>query len=97
MRTDKSSDTPAPPAHGESSRVLLGWIWRAYLRRHVWLVLFAMLLMAVEGGMLGALSYMMQPMFDKVFVEGDQAALWWVGFGILGIFVVRAIANVGSA
>nr|WP_256474247.1 ABC transporter ATP-binding protein [Lutimaribacter sp. EGI FJ00013] len=75
---------------------MLGWIWHTYLRRHLGLVLFAMLLMAVEGGMLGALSYMMQPMFDKVFVEGDNAALWWVGFGILGIFVVRAIANVGQ-
>ncbi|MFD1509974.1 ABC transporter ATP-binding protein [Lacimonas salitolerans] len=86
----------ARPRDPGTFRVLMGWFWRGYLHRHAGLVAFAMVLMAVEGGMLGALSYMMQPMFDKVFVEGDQAALWWVGFGILGIFIVRAIANVGQ-
>ncbi len=98
MSTKPSSkpDTGPNTAPDESSGVLLRWIWSAYLRRHALLVVIAMLLMAVEGGMLGALSYMMQPMFDKVFVEGDQAALWWVGFGILGIFIVRAMANVGQ-
>lgn len=42
--------------------------------------------------MLGALSWMMQPMFDGVFVEGDKNALWWVGFVIMGVFVIRAVA-----
>jgi len=44
--------------------------------------------------MLGLLSWMMKPMFDSVFLAGDEGALWWVGLVILGIFLVRAVASV---
>ena len=33
-------------------------------------------------------------MFDLVFLAGDESALIWVGFVILGIFLVRAAASV---
>jgi ABC-type multidrug transport system fused ATPase/permease subunit len=75
-------------------RGLLLWVWRAYLRRHLWLMLAAMFFMAIEGGMFGALSYMMKPMFDQVFIAGDKAALTWVGIAVLGIFALRAVASV---
>ncbi len=52
--------------------------------------------MALEGGMQGALALMMRPMFDQVFLAGDRSALLWVGFGVLAIFVIRAIAAVGQ-
>ncbi len=45
--------------------------------------------MAVEGSMLGAVSYMMQPMFDNVFTAADPVALWGVGLTILAIFMIR--------
>lgn len=82
----------ATPDH--SSRALLRWLWRSYLSRHFWMLLLATFFMALEGSMLGLLSWMMKPMFDLVFLEGDQNALWWVGFVILGIFLVRAGASV---
>ena len=44
--------------------------------------------------MLGALSYMMQPMFDDVFVAGNSAVLIWVGVFVVVIFVIRAISSV---
>jgi ATP-binding cassette subfamily B protein len=46
--------------------------------------------------MLGALSWMMQPMFDQVFMAGDSSALWTVGLAILGTFVCRAVASVAQ-
>ncbi|RUS59478.1 ATP-binding cassette domain-containing protein [Pseudorhodobacter sp. E13] len=52
--------------------------------------------MMIEGGTLGALSYMLKPLFDKVFSDGGEAALIWVGFGILGLFVLRAITSITS-
>lgn len=75
-------------------RGLLLWVWRGYLARHWRLLTVAMVFMALEGGMFGALSYMMKPMFDRVFVGGDQDAIVWVGLIFLGIFVVRAVASV---
>lgn len=80
----------------QNSRVLLGWLWSNYLHKHLWLLLAALAFMALEGSMLGALSLMMRPMFDQAFVGGNTDAIWWVGVGILGIFLVRAIASIGQ-
>jgi subfamily B ATP-binding cassette protein MsbA len=52
--------------------------------------------MMIEGSTLGALSYMLKPLFDKVFTTGGESALIWVGFGILGLFVLRAITSITS-
>ena len=46
--------------------------------------------------MLGLLSWMIKPMFDGVFLQGDRSALWMVGLGIMAIFFVRAITGAGQ-
>ena len=76
------------------SSVLLSWLWRGYLRKHAALMGVAVIFMVLEGSMLGALSWLMQPMFDNVFVEGDGQMLIWVGFVVVGIFIVRAVSSV---
>lgn len=86
------SDSPKTP----SALHLFGWLWRDYLHPHRWLLAGGIVLMMIEGSMLGVLAYMIQPMFDDVFVQGDTAALWWVGLTILGIFLVRAISSTGQ-
>ena len=81
------------PAH-MSSRELLGWLWRGYLRHYMALLALAVVFMLIEGGTVGALSYMMQPMFDLVFVEGNTNALFWVSLAFLIIFSMRGMASV---
>ncbi|MDN5787332.1 ABC transporter ATP-binding protein [Pseudorhodobacter sp.] len=56
----------------------------------------AFAVMVVEGSTLGALSYLLKPLFDKVFTPGGEDALIWVGFAILGLFVLRAITSITS-
>lgn len=73
---------------------LLRWLWRDYLRPHVGLLLVALIFMTIEGSMLGALSYMMKPMFDEIFVGGDTGAIWRVGLTVAGIFTLRAVSGV---
>jgi ATP-binding cassette subfamily B protein len=73
---------------------LFGWLWRGYLRKHIGLLSIAVLFMIIEGGTIGALSYMMQPMFDQVFVKGDTEALKWVSVVFLLIFCLRGSAAV---
>lgn len=75
---------------------LARWLWRDYLRRHLWVIVFAVVLMAIEGGMLGLLSWIIKPMFDQVFVAGDRGAVVWVGAAIFGIFCARALAGFGQ-
>lgn len=77
-----------------SSRVLMGWLWGTYLRPHIWLLCIALMFMLLEGTMVGAVSYMMQPMFDEVFVAGNTQALGWVSVTFLVIFCVRGGSSV---
>lgn len=78
--------------HRESSTAqLLRRFWRDYLKKHLWWIVVAFVLMSVEGGALGVLSYMLEPLFDRVFVGREAGAVWWVGGIILSLFVVRAI------
>ena len=78
------------------ARDLRRWLWRGYLRRHLWVIVLAVLLMAIEGGMLGALSYLIKPMFDEVFVAGNRGAVAWVAAAVFGVFLLRAGAGFGQ-
>ncbi|WP_415922753.1 ABC transporter ATP-binding protein [Tateyamaria sp. SN6-1] len=77
-----------------ASGPLLRWLWHGYLKKHTGLMGLAVAFMVLEGSMLGALSYLMQPMFDDVFVAGDGQMLIWVGIMVITIFVVRAFSSV---
>lgn len=72
--------------------MLIRWLWRDYLRRHRAFIFVALFFMALEGSMLGALSYIVQPLFDEVFVAGDRGAVFWVSMAVGGLFAVRAIS-----
>ena len=78
-----------------SNAPLVRWMWRFYLRPQRPLLIAALALMALEGSMLGAISYLVRPMFDRVFVAGDQNAVYWVAGGIALIFAIRALAAFG--
>lgn len=71
-------------------------MWRDYLHVHWPWVIVAALLLVVEGSTLGALSWLLKPLFDKVFIQGESNLIWWVGFGIFGLFLLRAVTSVLS-
>ncbi|WP_340263007.1 ABC transporter ATP-binding protein [Sulfitobacter pontiacus] len=77
-----------------TSRELLTWLWRDYLKKHMWVLLVAVIFMSIEASTMGGLAKLMQPMFDKVFVAGEKGALLWVGLVLVGIFVLRAVSGV---
>ncbi|MDQ1900728.1 ABC transporter ATP-binding protein [Paracoccus sp. WLY502] len=56
----------------------------------------AFLLMTAEGSTLALISWMLKPLFDRVFVGKEAGAIWWVGGAIMGIFLLRAVALVAS-
>ena len=89
--TPNSDDTKQ-----QSAFKLFMWLWRDYLREHKLLLVGAIILMMIEGSMLALISRMIQPMFDDVFSAGDRAALFFVGFAIMGIFFIRAITSSGQ-
>ncbi|WP_417722078.1 ABC transporter ATP-binding protein [Salipiger sp.] len=77
-----------------TSRGLITWLWWTYLWPYRGRLVLAVFFMMIEGSMFGFLSYMMKPMFDRVFVGGDGSALIWVGLAIFGIFMIRAVSSV---
>ena len=86
-----------PPARAYTSRVLFGRFWRSYLRPYLPVMLIAFLVMMIEGSTLGLLSYMLEPLFDRVFAKGGSHALAWVGGAILALFIIRAITSIISS
>ena len=84
----------ALPHIGDSDGgVIARWLWRGYLREHLPVILFALLLMSIEGGTIGLLSYMVKPMFDEVFVGANSGAATLVGLVILGAFLLRSVSG----
>lgn len=76
-----------------SLRRVLGWLWSDYLKRRLlWLVLAA-ILMALEGASVGALTYLVQPMFDGIQRGADMAVVYWIAGAIAGVFALRALAG----
>lgn len=55
-----------------TSRELFGRFWRQYLRPHLPVMALAFLVMMIEGSTLGFLSYMLEPLFDRVFAPGGS-------------------------
>jgi ATP-binding cassette subfamily B protein/subfamily B ATP-binding cassette protein MsbA len=79
-----------------TSGALFGRLWGSYLRPHVWLMVLAFVVLAIEGSTLGLLSWMIEPLFDTVFAPGGEASLVWVGVAILCLFLLRAVTTVVS-
>ncbi|MDO6588820.1 ABC transporter ATP-binding protein [Loktanella sp. D2R18] len=84
---------PIDPSKSQSTLTLFWWLWKDYLRPHKWLLVAAIFFMMIEGSMLAVIPRMILPMFDDVFTAGDVKALYFVAFGVLGIFIVRAITS----
>ena len=88
LTEDKASSMPRTAA----DLPLMRWVWRDYLRPQRLAMGLAIVFMAIEGSMLGALSYVVKPMFDNVFIAGDKGAVYWVAAAVGGIFLLRAFS-----
>ena len=88
---------PPDPEVEPSSRALFMRLWNGYLRKHLPLMIVAFVVLVIDGSTLGLLSYLLKPLFDKVFAgDAGQGALFAVGLGILGLFVLRATTSIIS-
>jgi ATP-binding cassette, subfamily B, bacterial MsbA len=85
-----------PPLPQNPEKGLARWFAAAYLQDRVGALLLAFLIMVIEGSTLGALSYTLEPLFDKVFKSGGEGALWGVGAAIFGLFALRAATSLAS-
>ena len=71
----------------------LPWFIKNYVSGKWLLVVFAIVFMAIEGSMLGFISYAVKELFDTVFVPQDKKSVLYVGLLIFTIFSIRAISG----
>jgi ABC-type multidrug transport system fused ATPase/permease subunit len=88
-----------PVSHGpaKGTSAILRWLWRDHMSRRKPLIALAVLFMVVEGSMMGALSFMMKPLFDRVFIAGESSSIPWVVLALSGTFALRALSSVGQS
>jgi ABC-type multidrug transport system fused ATPase/permease subunit len=67
--------------------------WKDYLRSRVGLLFIAALLMMVDGGSLGLISYYIKPMIDEIFIASDKEAILPIAGVMFLIFVARAVSS----
>jgi subfamily B ATP-binding cassette protein MsbA len=89
---------PAPPPDPDDPDAPLArWFWRAYLTRQKGALAVAFAIMIIDGSTLGALSWLLKPLFDRVFATGGGGGtLWLVGGAIFGLFALRATTSLVS-
>ena len=71
---------------------LVAWIWRDYLRRRWPLLLAAFGFMALEGGAMGALSWLVRPMFNLIHPGGQMQSVVLVAVSVAVVFSLRAVS-----
>lgn len=82
--------------HNTPRSTLVKRLWQGYLRSHLGILLVAAVLVVIEGSALGLLSYLVQPMFDQVFVQGNADQVVWIALAIFIVFTARALGGFGQ-
>lgn len=89
------SDNPtiSRKAQSRMDRVVARWLWDRFIRKRVPLIGLAVGFMVLEASMLGAFSYLVQPMFDDVLVAGDRGRVVFVALAMAFVFFGRGLAR----
>lgn len=73
------------------AKTLVSWFWYTYIKKRAWKFVLAVVMMSVQGATLGVLSYMVQPMFDKIFVGQERSSVVTIALIVFGVFIARAV------
>ncbi len=79
------------------TRLLMGRLLREHVRHYTGDLILALLMMLVIAACTAFFAKLIEPILDRVFIGKDSAALWPVGFAVLGVFTLRAAASYGEA
>jgi len=92
--TDRVGQLSAAPA---PTRLLLGRLIRVYVRRHVSRILLAALCMVVAAGTTALNAWILEPVFDEVFLGGNEDMLVLIPLAVIAIAVVKGVATFAQA
>ncbi len=81
----------------ESTRALVGRIWRGYMRDHLGKIAAGVCCMIVVAVSVGAQARLVEPALDKVLVEGNRTLVWVLPLAFLGVAIVKGFATYGQS
>ena len=64
-----------------------------YVKPHWPWLLLAVFFMVIEGGSIALVVYLLQPLFDEVFLAPESGLLYWLATALVGIMLLRAGAG----
>ncbi|WP_346154942.1 ABC transporter transmembrane domain-containing protein, partial [Streptomyces labedae] len=73
--------------------IVARWLWDQFVRHRMHFIGLAVLFMVLEALMLGAFSYLVQPMFDDVFIAGERRQVYLVALAMAAVFFGRGLAR----
>ena len=80
-------------ARARNDGIVARWLWDSFIRMRMPFIALAGFFMVLEAATLGAFSYLVQPMFDDVFIEGDRGRVYLVALAMAGVFFGRGLAR----
>ncbi|MEX2629782.1 MAG: ABC transporter ATP-binding protein [Tistlia sp.] len=81
----------------ESTKALVGRLWREHIHRYRGRIAVAVVFMALVAACTGAMAQLMEPIISHVFSEQDSDLLWGIAGAALVVFTVRGFAAYGEA
>ncbi len=79
-----------------AATLLLGRFWLSYLKPHRIFLSLAFVCMGFGAFSTALLAHFLQPLFDDIFSGHQASRLWYLATLILGIFLMKGIANYGQ-
>lgn len=80
-------------ARSRADGIVARWLWDSFIRQRLPFLGLAVLFMVLEAATLGAFSYLVQPMFDDVFIAGNRGDVVFVAIALAVVFFVRGLAR----
>jgi subfamily B ATP-binding cassette protein MsbA len=72
---------------------LIKRLWHDYTRKHSVKLSIAIFFMLLEGYAMYIFVKTLQPMFDVIFIAGDESQIWPITLAVCGVFVIRGVGS----
>jgi ATP-binding cassette, subfamily B, bacterial MsbA len=81
----------------QTTRQLFARLFRDHIRHYRGYLLLAVLAMMVAAGATAGFAKLIEPILDDIFIAKNAAALWPIALAVVGVFVLRGLANYAEA
>jgi ATP-binding cassette subfamily B protein len=81
---------------GEDAREIVPRLLATDGRRHAWRYARAFVFMALVAASTAFSAYLMKHVVDRIFVDGNYAAVWVLGFTLMALFTIKGFASYGQ-